>query len=403
MNGSDVMMTIRRQRLERGIAAMREQNVDMWIACGNDLLHKGEPMLNYLLTYEMSRPLLIIIGKSGHTVMSGSPMEIDEIISMELFDETVSNPDGYEGVERIVEENISKYKPATIALNFSEKDVTSDGLSFTYYRHLKRAFDNAGFNGEIVSSQQLMKHLRSNRSPEEVGLIRNAVLESMKIYDEARPQMKLGMSGMDIQRLFQSLANAKGYGYSWAKNGNPFDSIGTRSSYLCKIPAADVYIEPGDVVNVDFGIIVNGASSDNQRTFYALRKGETEPPEEVVHAFNTIGEVNAALARHMVAGVKSGDILKYANEVFVKNGYPERQGGFGHEIGYYAHDGVVSPGSSRCEPDIDATFLEGMTCTVEPAILTSFGRVCREEVVAVGRTEGETLGRLQDKIWLIRE
>ena len=237
----------------------------------------------------------------------------------------------------------------------------------------------------------------------EVALIRNAVQESMRIYEEARPQMKMHMSGMDIQRLFQGIADRKGFGYSWSKYGNPFDSVGTRSSYLCKRPPEDVFIEPGDVVNVDFGIIVNGASSDNQRTFYALRKGETEPPEEVVHAFNTIREVNNALAKHMKAGVKSGDILKYANEVFVKNGYPERNGGFGHEIGYYAHDGVLSPGTSRCEPDIDATLLEGMTFTLEPAILTSCGRVCREEVVAVGREEGEILSTLQDEIWLIKD
>ena len=105
----------------------------------------------------------------------------------------------------------------------------------------------------------------------------------------------------------------------------------------------------------------------------------------------------------MKAGVKSGDILKYANEVFVRNGYPEREGGFGHEIGFHAHDGVLSPGTSRCGPEVDAAFLEGMTFTLEPAIITSHGRVCREEVVAVGKERGEFLSTLQDEIWLIRE
>ena len=396
-------MLIRKQRIDRGIAAMREQNVDMWIALGRDVQHKGEPMLRYLLTFDMSGPVAVILTRSGKKYAINAPLETEELESMGLFDKVFVNTEGYEGIKEIIADLVRRENPQRIALNFSEKDSTSDGLSLTSYRVLTEAFQRGGFAGEIISSQMLMKYLRANRSPEEVAKIRHAVQESMKIYEAARPQMKMGMSGRDIQRLVQSLADEKHYGYSWPKYGNPFNSIGTRSSYLCKRPADDVYIEPGDVVNVDFGIIVDEASSDNQRTFYALRPGETEPPEEVKKAFRTIGEVNQALCDHMKAGVKSGDILKYANEVFVRNGYPERSGGFGHEIGFHAHDGVVSPGTSRCEPDIDATLLEGMTFTLEPAIITSCGRVCREEVVVVGKERGEFLSTLQDEIWLIKE
>lgn len=396
-------MLIRKQRMERGIAAMQAQNVDMWIALGRDVQHKGEPMLRYLLTFEMSGPVAVIFTKAGKRYAVNAPLESEELEAMGLFDRVFVNPDGYEGIREIVTGLIREEKPRTIALNFSEKDSTSDGLSLTGYRVLTEAFRRAGFDGEIISSQMLMKYLRANRSPEEVEKIRFAVQESMKIYEAARPRMKPGMSGMDVQRLFQSLADEKHYGYSWPKYGNPFVSVGAKSSYLCKRPPDDVFIEPGDVVNVDFGIIVDEASSDNQRTFYALRPGETEPPEEVRRAFRTIGEVNQALCDHMRAGVKSGDLLRYANEVFVRNGYPERSGGFGHEIGFHAHDGVLSPGTSRCEPEVDATLLEGMTFTLEPAILTSCGRVCREEVVAVGRERGVFLSTLQDEIWVIRD
>lgn len=396
-------MLIRKQRMDRGIAAMQEQGVDLWIALGRDVQHKGEPMLRYLITFEMSGPVAVILTRSGKKYAINSPMETEELEAMGLFDKVFVNTAGYEGIKDIIADIIREEKPEKIALNFSEKDVTSDGLSFTSYKVLMDAFQRAGFNGEVISSQMLMKYLRANRSPEEVAKIRFAVQEAMDIYQKARPYMKLGMSGMDIQRLFQSLTDEKHYRYSWPKYANPFDSIGTRSSYLCKRPPDDVFIEPGDVVNVDFGIIVDEASSDNQRTWYALRPGETEPPEDVKKAFKTIGEVNQTLCDHMKAGVKSGDILKYANEVFVRNGYPERKGGFGHEIGFHAHDGVMHPGSSACEPDVDATFIEGQTFTLEPAIITSCGRVCREEVVAVGKERGEFLSTLQDEIWLITE
>lgn len=395
-------MLIRKQRLDRGLRAMREQQVDMWIAVGRDLQHEGEPMLSYLLTFAMSGPVAVILTSDGESVAVNSPMEIEELESMGIFSRVVANKDGYAGMQKLICELIREKNPRTIALNYSEKDSTSDGLSYTCWKLLRDAFDQVGFHGEIRSSQMLMKYLRANRSEEEVAAIERAVQASMSIYEEVRPRIRLGMSGMDIQRLFQSLADSRGYGYSWPKYGNPFDSIGPRSSYLCKRPPDDVRIQPGDVVNVDFGIIVGEASSDNQRTFYALAPNEIEPPEEVRRAFDTIGQVNHALCAHMKAGIKSGDILPYANEIFIKNGYPARTGGFGHEIGFYAHDGVLSPGTSRCEPEIDAAFLEGMTFTLEPAILTSRGRVCREEVVVVGKDSGRFLSTLQQEIWLIQ-
>ncbi|MHB1296482.1 MAG: M24 family metallopeptidase [Anaerolineae bacterium] len=394
-------MRIRQQRLDRGIRAMQEQNVDMWIAYGRDMQGHADPMLRYLLTFDMLGPVVIILAGDGRSIAINSALEIEEIQSMGVFTSVITNPNGADGIKQIVADTVREVQPKTIALNYSDKDSTSDGLSLTGYRLLTDAFAQAGFAGEVISSQSLMRVLRANRSPEEVARIRNAVQESMQIYAQARPQMRKGMSGMDIQRLFQSLTDVKGYGYSWPKYSNPFNSIGTRSSYLCKRPADDVYIEPGDVVNVDFGIIVDGFASDNQRTFYALRDGETAAPEEVQKAFDTLGQVNLALAQHMQTGVKSGDILAYANEIFVANGYPARNGGFGHEIGLVAHDGVLSPGSNRCEPEIDATFLAGMTFTLEPAILTSCGRVCREEVIAVTNEGGEILSTLQDAIWLI--
>ncbi len=396
-------MLIIKQRIARGIDALRAQGVDMWIALGRELPHKGEPMLNYLLTYPMSGPVAVVLCAGGASYAINSPMEIEEIQSMGAYQHVITNSEGYAGMRRALADIVRAERPARIALNFSEKDPTADGLSLTCYRLLCDAFASAGFAGEVLSSQSLMKQLRAGRSAEEVAAMRAAVQLAMSIYDEARPRMKLGMSGLDIQRLFQSLADARGLGYSWPKYGNPFNSIGTRSSYLCKRPAGDVYIEPGDVVNVDFGIILDGASSDNQRTFYALRPGESQPPEEVQRAFDALGDVNRALCEHMRAGTRSGELLQWANAEFRRHGYPERRGGFGHEIGFLAHDGALSPGSDACEPEIDSTLIEGMTFTLEPAIITSHGRVCREEVVAVGRERGELLSTLQDEIWLIRD
>ena len=149
----DTMMLIRKQRMERGFQAMREQNVDLWIAAGRDLMHKGEPMLNYLLTFEMGGPVAIILTRDGTSYAINSPMETEELESMGLFSKVIANVDGYAGIRDFVAEKVRELQPQTIALNYSEKDITSDGLSFTLYRILTEAFQQGGFDGTVCSSQ----------------------------------------------------------------------------------------------------------------------------------------------------------------------------------------------------------------------------------------------------------
>lgn len=391
---------IRQQRMDRAVRAVQEENVDMWITYAREMDFAGDAFLRYILTMDVFGPIAVIITKAGDKIAIVRQLEAEELESLGIFSEIIliSNE-----IQSPIADIVRKYDPSTIALNYSEKDYTADGLTLTGYRVLTKAFQEAGFQGSMVSSERLMKTVRGNRSAEEVEKIRFTVQEAMKIFEDARPQMKLGMSGMDVQRLFQRLTDERNYQYSWTKYGNPFNSIGTKTSYLCKRPSSDVVIEPGDVVNVDFGIAVDGFSSDNQRTFYALMPGETVPPEEVQKAFDTLGKVNEAVISQMKPGVNSYDLLAAANEVLTKAGYPESRGGFGHEIGLYAHDGVLSPASRGCEPEISAVLLEGMTFAIEPAIITSHGRVCREEVAAVANEGGRLLSTLQDKIWLITE
>ena len=95
-------MLIRKQRLDRGLRAMREQQVDMWIAVGRDLQHEGEPMLSYLLTFAMSGPVAVILTSDGERVAVNSPMEIEELESMGIFSRVVANKDGYAGMQKLI-------------------------------------------------------------------------------------------------------------------------------------------------------------------------------------------------------------------------------------------------------------------------------------------------------------
>ena len=150
-------MLIRKQRIDRGIAAMREQNVDMWIALGRDVQHKGEPMLRYLLTFDMSGPVAVILTRSGKKYAINAPLETEELESMGLFDKVFVNTEGYEGIKEIIADLVRRENPQRVALNFLEKDSTPDGLSLTSYRVLTEAFQRGGVAGGVISSPKLMK------------------------------------------------------------------------------------------------------------------------------------------------------------------------------------------------------------------------------------------------------
>ena len=391
------------KRFERAIDALRRHDIDAWVICGKETSVLGEPAFLFLMPVEVSNRTTVIVTKNGERICIGSRMEMEEWDASGLFTKTLIYPD-LPGYEAAITEEINKRLPMRrIALNAFTTDPSADGLSHSDFLMLSRCFEQAGFNGELAPSALIMKQVRGRKSNEEVEGIRRAVLAAMRVYEEARQKIRVGMSGMDVQRLFQGIIDQKGYDYSWHKPGNPYVSVGTRSSYLCKRPPEDVYIEPGDLVNVDLGIRVDGFASDNQRSFYAPRPGETEPPEEVRRAFTTIQHINAEVCRAMRAGMESDDLTPIGDRIMIDCGYPEGyKSGFGHEIHLFAHHGGISAGKGLRRQEVDSILEENMTFTLEPAILTSHGRLCQEEVVRVGVNSGEMLSIPQKEVWIIQ-
>jgi Xaa-Pro dipeptidase len=393
---------VHERRFERAHEAMREQGIDAWVFCGRETNILGEPAMLFLMPTQMGGKTTVILTADKQRIVVGSIMQMEELEASGLFTKLITYPTLGE-YESLIAEALRGIGPVKrIALNMSESDPSSDGLTATAHAMLGRCFSAAGVKAELVSSAPLMKAVRGRKSDEEVGMIAVAVDAAMGVYDAARPLMKVGMSGRDVQKLFKRIIRERELGYSWYEPENPYVSVGSRSSYLCKKPPEDVFIQPGDLVNVDLGIQVEGFASDDQRSFYALRDGEKAPPHEVQHAFETIQEMNATVCKNMKAGVNSDDLTKYGNEIMLRNGYAQGwKGGYGHELCIFAHCGGITAGYNAFKPDLDKTLDYNMTFTLEPAILTSFGRLCQEEVVVVKEDAGRFLSRPQEAVWII--
>jgi Xaa-Pro aminopeptidase len=386
-------------RMERACNALREFGADLWISIGRETHFTQEPALLFLLPACVLPACALIITKTGQSVCLAGALEAEEMETYGAYTEVIAYRDRFE--ERLTEV-IARFMPANkIALNYSEVDPSADGLSFTQYKRITRCLDAAGFRGETISSCNIMKRTRGQKSPAEVAGIEHTVQEAMKIYDSARCVIRSGMSGADIQYYFQEKVRELGADFSWPKPGNPFVSVGARSSYLCKRPPSDIFAQPGDLINVDFGLRIGDFASDNQRSFYVLGEGETEAPEEVQNALKAVQAAEIAAVTATAPGVYTTVARDAANAVFERLGYP-KVGGLGHELGTYAHEGGMRCGSDYPIEELDCHFETGMTFTMEPAIITSHGRLCQEEVVAVTETGCRFLSTPQKEVWLVR-
>jgi Xaa-Pro aminopeptidase len=387
------------KRMNRAVGALKEFDVDLWVMLGRETHFTPEPAMLYLLPAAVLPVCALVIARTGESACLVGALDAEEVQAYGAVDEVIA----YRGdFESELVKLLRRFMPAErIALNYSEVDPSADGLSYTQYRRLARCFEQVGFRGETLSACNIMKRVRAQKSDEEVAGIERTVLAAMQIYESAREFIRSGVSGAEIQRFFQFKVRAIHADYSWPKAGNPFVSIGARSSYLCKRPPADVFARPGDLINVDFGLRIDGFGSDNQRSYYVLRQGETTPPEEVQNAFEAVQAAIRAAVAACAPGVYTTVPREKANEVFESRGYPPVSG-LGHELGTFAHEGGMRCGSDFAVQELDCTLEAGMTFTMEPAILTSHGRLCQEEDIAITAAGCRLLSIPQKEVWLVR-
>ena len=77
--------------------------------------------------------------------------------------------------------------------------------------------------------------------------------------------------------------------YAWEETVCPAVFTGPDTAGAHYAPS-DKIVERGHILNMDFGVKVNGYCSDMQRAFYIMKEDETEVPADVQKGFDTIVE-----------------------------------------------------------------------------------------------------------------
>lgn len=395
-------MGFNKEKIEIVYTALEKHDTDMWIVAGQESATKSEPVLDILSDSEFIGKTALVFTKDHTARVVCTPIDANGYVIDGSFNKVYPFPVSF--VDTLAEV-IAEVKPNKIALDYSRNNPSADGLSVGMYELINEAIAKSKVETEVVSAENIVSMVRGIKTEGEIAKIKRAVEETEVIFNDAKKVIKAGMNCQDVYAFFQNEVERKGFDYSWPKSQDPgvVAGIGCPQGH---VGAPDFVIKKGDVVNVDFGITLDGYASDIQRMYYILKDDETDAPEDVKKAFYAVRDGILLSAKALKPGVTGNYVDSVARDYIMGLGYPSWNAALGHQIGKVAHDGgpLLGPRRPRYNrPElIDTPLFENMCFTLEPGVPTSAGRLGLEEDVVVRKDGAEFLVPPQMELYLIK-
>jgi len=393
-------MNIIMEKVNQSAELLKEFGFDMWITFARETSVTPDPILNYIFEDNLTWKSAIIITKDGDKIaivgsLDANSIERKGIYKVIPYVKSFSEP----FIKYLKDKN-----PSSILLNFSKDSPVADGLSHGMFLNLFEILKNEGYGDKIISSEKLIASLIGRKTESEIKAVKNAIDETLKIFSETTDFIREGITEKQIAEFVKSKVVERGFGYAWEEEMCPAVFAGPQTGGAHSGPT-DKILKKGEVVNMDFGISLNGYVSDLQRTWYLLKDNENDAPEPVKKGFKVLIESVEKAAEAMKAGVKGIEIDTIARKHITDNGYLEYPHALGHQVGRSAHDGtaLLAPAWERYGNLPYIELEENMLFTIEPRIpIEGYGVVTVEDIVRVRKEGVEFLSAPQKKLILIK-
>lgn len=390
------------EKLRQVPAILGETGFDAWLLFARESHTVPDPCFDLVVGTSVTWASAFLLTRGGERLAIVGSLDRANLESRGHYPEIV----GYVGgITEELRKALARLDPRRIAVNYSTDDVMSDGLTHGMYLVLLRALEGTPYGSRLESAAPVVAALRGRKSAGERERIRAACAATEAIFDRLTPRLRAGLTEKQVAAMLrEDMERAGDLSPAWDAEHCPAVFTGPDSAGAHAGPT-DRKIEPGHVMNVDFGVRRAGYCSDLQRTWYFLRPGESAAPDAVQRGFDTIVETIRRGAAALRPGRPGGEIDDVARSFLVGRGYPEFPHALGHQIGRTAHDGagLLCPRWERYGALPTLPVEEGQCYTIEPRLpIPGHGIATCEEIYAVGRDGAEALSRPQEQLYLVR-
>ena len=388
-------------KIEQAIGILGELDVDAWMIFARESATVHDPCFDLVVGGNVTWASAFILTRRGDRIaVLGS---LDKAAHEMLGHYTEIIP-YVQGVSGPLVEVLKRVDPKKIAIDFSLDDEMSDGLTHGQFLLLAKILEGTPYGARLVSADAIVSRLRSRKTPPELARIERACAETVDLFAQLDKRLRTGLTEKQIAAIMVEIMEAKGLERAWDADHCPAVFTGPESAGAHAGPT-DRVMEPGHLMNVDFGMRYEGYCSDLQRTWYCLEPGEKAPPAIVKKGFDAVRDAIRKAGEFMKPGVKGVEVDAVARGHITSLGFDEYPHALGHQIGRAAHDGagLLCPRWERYGTKPDAIVEKGQCYTLEPRVnVKGHGVATMEEIVVVTDDGVRYLSEPQVEILLVK-
>jgi Xaa-Pro aminopeptidase len=389
-----------REKTEQAVEILKEKDVDLWITFVRETSHVKDPVMDLILGFDLTWTSALMIHQSGARAAIVGRYDVPNVERLGAYERII----GYDAAfQQPLIAEIEALRPRQIAVNYSESDPAADGLTYGMFRVLSRTLATTPYTDRLVSAEAIVAALRGRKTASEIQLIKAAVQRTEEVLAQLHSVIRPGVADTEVADALHTFLTENGYGASWDWDYCPVVTVGPDAAVGHAMPSG-LRIEPGYLVQVDFGISRYGYVSDLQRTWYVCSPAETTIPVAVQRAWDATTVALEAGRAILKPGVRGWEVDAAARQALVAAGYPEYLHAFGHHIGRTAHDGatVLGPRWERYGSSVEGVIEEGNVFAIELGVaVPGRGYIGREENVVITTNGAEYLSHPQEQLWIV--
>jgi Xaa-Pro aminopeptidase len=388
-------------KIEQAIDILGELDIDAWMIFTRESATVHDPCIDLVVGGNVTWASAFVLTRRGERIAVLGSLDKAAHEALGHYTEIVPY---VQGVSRPLVDVLKRIDPKRIAIDYSLDDEMSDGLTHGQFLLLQRILDGTPYGARLVSADGIVSRLRSRKTAPELACIERACAETVDLFGQLDRRLRTGLTEKGIAAIMVEIMEAKGLERAWEADHCPAVFTGPESAGAHAGPT-DRVMEPGHLMNVDFGMRYQGYCSDLQRTWYCLKPGETAPPPIVLKAFDAVRDAIRKAGEFLRPGVKGTDVDAVARGHITGLGFDEYPHALGHQIGRAAHDGagLLCPRWERYGTKPDAIVEAGQCYTLEPRVnVPGFGVATMEEIVVITDDGVRYLSEPQTEIMLVK-